>query len=63
LKKDIPYGIVAGIILTLLMWLVVMEVIRPESAPLYVIPMCVFVIILWLNAWRIAKRTASTGSA
>jgi hypothetical protein len=63
LRKDIPYGIVAGIILTLLMWLVVMEVITPESVPLYAIPMCVFIIILWLNAWRIAKKTASAGSA
>jgi hypothetical protein len=61
LRKEVPYGIVAGIILTLLIWLVMMEVIWPESIPLYVIPMCVFVIILWLNAWRIAKRQASTG--
>jgi hypothetical protein len=59
LKVGIPYGIVAGIIFTLLIWLVVMEAIWPESVPLYVIPMCVFVIILWLNAWRIAKRQAS----
>jgi hypothetical protein len=59
--KKIPYGIVAGIILTLLMWLVVMEVLWPESVPLYVVPMCVFVIILWLNAWRIAKKGASPG--
>jgi hypothetical protein len=63
LKKDSPYAFVAGIILTLVLWLIVVEIIWPASVPLYFIPISIFVIILWLNAWRVTrkKQQASTG--
>lgn len=50
-------------ILTLLMWLVVVEGIWPASVSLYLIPMSVFIILLWLNGWRVTrkKQRASTG--
>ena len=63
MKKDSPYAFVAGIILTLLVWLVVVEIIWPSSVSLYFIPISIFIIILWLNAWRVTrkKQQPSTG--
>jgi hypothetical protein len=60
LKKDSPYAFVAGIILTLLAWLTVVEVIWPASVPLYLIPMSIFIIILWVNAWRVMRKQQKT---
>jgi hypothetical protein len=56
LEKDTSYAIVAGIILTLTLWLIVMELVWPAYVSLYIIPMSVFAIILWLNAWRVTKK-------
>ena len=56
MKKDSIYAIVAGMILTLVLWLIVVEIIWPASVSLYFIPMSVFIIILWLNAWRVTRK-------
>ncbi len=56
MKKDSPYAILAGIVLTLLVWLAVVEIIWPASVSLYFVPMSVFIVALWLNGWRVSKK-------
>ena len=56
MRKDSPYAILTGMILTLMVWLLVMEVVWPASVSLYFFPISVFVVILWLNAWRVSKK-------
>jgi hypothetical protein len=36
-------------ILTLVLWLIVVEIVWPASVSLYLVPMSVFIIILWLT--------------
>jgi hypothetical protein len=60
LKRDSIYVIVAGMILTLLVWLMVVEIIWPANVTLYFIPISIFIITLWLNAWRVTRMKQKT---
>ncbi len=56
MKKDSPYAFVAGIVITLVLWLIVVEIIWPASISLYFFPISIFVIIVWLNGWRVSRK-------
>ena len=56
MKRDSIWAILAGILLTLLVLLVVEELVFPNKVALYMIPMSVLVVVLWLNAYRISRK-------
>ena len=62
MKRDGIYAIEAGMILTLVLWLIVVDIIWPASVSLYLIPISVF-IILWLNAWQVTKDRLKAATA
>ena len=46
----------AGILLTMFMLFVVVRYLFPNDVVLYIIPMYLFTIFLWLNAYRISRK-------
>ena len=58
MKRDSIWAITAGIFLTMLVLLVVVRVLFSNDVALYLIPMYVFTIFLWLNAYRVSRKKA-----
>ena len=56
MKKDSIWAILAGILLTMLILLFVARLLFPNDVVLYIIPMYIATIILWLNAYRISRK-------
>jgi hypothetical protein len=56
LKKDSIWAILAGILLSMLLILVAVRLLFPNDVVLYIIPMYIATIVLWLNAYRISRR-------
>jgi hypothetical protein len=55
-KKDSIYAITAGILLTILILGIIVELVSPRNFSLYMIAGSVFAIFLWLNAWRVTRK-------
>ena len=56
MKKDSVWAILAGILLTMLVLLFAVKLLFPNDVVLYIIPMYVATIFLWLNAYRVSRK-------
>ena len=56
MKRDSIWAILAGILLTMFVLFVVVRYLFPNDVALYIIPMYLFTIFLWLNAYRISRK-------
>ena len=56
MRRDSVWALLAGLLLTLIGVLVVVWVLFPDDVVLFMIPMYVFAIALWLDAYRVARK-------
>ena len=59
MKRDSIWAIVAGILLTIVLVLIVEELLFPNEVAVYLIPFGVFIVFLWLNAYRMSRKNRS----
>jgi hypothetical protein len=62
MKRDSIWAVLAGLLLTMLVLLVVVRSLFPNDVILYIIPMYVVMIVLWLNAYRVSRKKQAGSS-